>query len=134
MEQIVISNASKRLDVKNSCIDESSFVCGKLTRLYFEDVDMTGTKITNANLSDLEIENAQLGGAHFHNIGMPPQGHPFHKPGVKQRPMKFDDCNLENTKINNCNLSGVELKDCKIDGMKINGIPVEDLLKAYRKA
>ena len=134
MEQIEISDARKRLDVKNSCIDESSFVRGKLNRLHFEDVDMTGTKITDANLSDLEIENAQLGGAWFHNIGMPPEGHPFYKPGVKQRPLKFDDCNLENTEISNCNLSGVELKDCKIDGMKINGIRVEDLLKAYRSA
>ena len=27
-------------------------------------------KIINANLSDLEIEGAQLGGAYIHNIGM----------------------------------------------------------------
>jgi len=133
MEQIEINDARKQILVTNSCIDNSKFICGSLQSLYFEDINMSGTKITNANLSDLEIEGAQMGGAYIHNIGLPPEGHPFYDPNAKQRPLRFEDCNLSNSSITNCNLSSVEISDCNLSGMKINGIPVDELLKAYKK-
>jgi len=148
MERTEIINKSALLEVRESRIDDSRFTKAMLGRLRFEDVNMTGTKIINANLSDLEIEGAQLGGAYIHNIGMPPVGHPLYDPAVKQRPLRFEDCdlsrsgiencnlseskiqdcNLGGTKIQTCNLSGVELTDCNIQGMKINGVLVEELL------
>ena len=48
-----------------------------LNNSYFNDVSMQNVKIINTNLSGLEIENAQIGGAFIHNIGMPPKGHPY---------------------------------------------------------
>jgi uncharacterized protein YjbI with pentapeptide repeats len=54
------------------------------------DIAATNVKISDANLSDLEIEGAQLGGAYIHNIGMPPKGHPFYDENAKQRPLKFE--------------------------------------------
>ncbi len=105
---------------------------------------MKNTKITNANLSDLEIEGAQLGGAFIHNIGMPPKGHPLYDAAAKQRPPRFEDCylagtsitncNLSGVVINDCNLSGVVIDDCNVTGMKINGILMEDLLQVYKNA
>ncbi len=133
MEQIEINNTQKQILVTNSCVDDSKFICGSLQRLYFEDINMSGTKITNANLSDLEIEGAQLGGAYIHNVGMPPEGHPFYEANAIQKPLRFEDCNLSNSSISNCNLSGVDICDCNVSGMKINGISVDALLAAYKK-
>jgi len=143
MEKTVINDTKKILDVSNSMLNDSTFKTCMLERVSFTDVNMagtnftdvnmTGTKIIDANLSDLEIENAQLGGAWIHNIGVAPEGHPFHKPGVVQRPLKFDDCYLGKSTITNCNLTGVAITDCNLDGMTINGILVEELLKVYNK-
>jgi uncharacterized protein YjbI with pentapeptide repeats len=118
---IKISEDCKILKVTRAMIDNS----------YFEDIKATGIKITNANLSDLEIEGAQLGGAYIHNIGMPPKGHPLYNPTFKQRPLKFEDCDLNGSSITNCNLSNVTISGCNLTGMKINGILVTDLLKGY---
>jgi len=131
MERMTISNDKKQLEVKDTSLDDSRFLHSSMERIYFEDVNLTGMKMTDANLSDLEIQNAQMGGAYIHNIGMPPKGHPMHDPNATMRPVRFENCNLTGSTITNSNLSGVELKDCTLTGMKINGIPVEALLKAY---
>ena len=112
-------------------MDGSTFsnVCG--IALIWDDVNLTGTKIKNANLSDLEIKGAQLGGAHFQHIGLPSQGHAHHDANAKQRPLRFEECDLNNSVIIGCDLSGVEIKDCHLEGMKINGIEVTELLRVF---
>lgn len=129
---VQITEAVKILKVKRACIDNSDF----------EDVSATGLKIRDANLSGLEINGAQMGGAYIHSIGMPPPGHPAYKPNTAHNPLKFEDCNLQNSTITNCklsgviiedcNLSGLTIEDCNIQGMKIFGILVEDLLREYK--
>jgi len=131
-EALEIKAARKPLNVSESCIDNSKFVNVMLDGSLFNDVSFANIKIINANMSDLEIDGAQLGGAYIHNIGMPPEGHPYYKPGVKQRPLKFEDCELSGSIIINCNLTGMEISNCNLTGMKINGIAVEDLLKNYK--
>lgn len=131
-ESLEIKAARKALNVSESCIDNSTFVNVMLDRTLFDDVSFANIKITNADMSDLEIDGAQLGGAYIHNVGMPPKGHPHYKPDVKQRPLKFEDCELSGSTITNCNLAGVEITDCNLSGMKINGIAVEELLKKYK--
>jgi uncharacterized protein YjbI with pentapeptide repeats len=122
-ELVQITETKKIINVKRAMIDNSSF----------DDISAKGVKITNANLSDLEIKGAQLGGAYIHNIGMPPKGHPAYKQDARQRPLKFEDCDLNNSAIVNCNLSGVTIEDCNLSGMTINGVSVEAMLKAYKK-
>jgi uncharacterized protein YjbI with pentapeptide repeats len=122
-ELIEISQTKKTLQVKCAMIDGS----------YFNDISAKNVKIINANLSDPEIEDAQLGGAYFHNIGIPPKGHQLYDPTVKQRPVRFEDCDLTGSTITNCNLGDISIEDCNLAGMKINGILVEDLLRAYKK-
>ena len=123
MEKIEIKEAVKVIIADKAMLSNSSF----------HDVAMLNVKIVDANLSDLEIEGAQLGGAYIHNIGMPPKGHPMYNPEAKQRPLHFEDCDLNNSTIVNCNLTGVAISDCNLYGMTINGILVEDLLKSHRK-
>ena len=132
-DRLEIIETKKILEVKRASIEDSSFEILCMDRSHFRDVSAKNIKITDANLSDLEIEGAQLGGAYIHNIGMPPEGHPMYNPAAKQRPLKFENCDLNNSTITDCNLSGVVIEDCNLSGMKINGILVEDLLKQYGK-
>jgi uncharacterized protein YjbI with pentapeptide repeats len=131
-ELIEIIDSKKILDVKRTSIEDSKFAVICMDRSHFEDVSAKGVKIMDANLSDLEIEGAQLGGAYIHNIGMPPVGHPMYKPDARQKPLKFENCDLNSSTITNCNLSGVIVDNCNLSGMKINGILIEDLLKQYK--
>lgn len=131
MEPIKVQNVRTQLDVSATCAEGSKFYQVMLERCLFEDVTMAGTKIMNANLSDLEIEGAQLGGAYIHNVGMPPKGHPMYDPQAKMRPLKLEDCNLEGSEILDCNLTGVEIRNCTIKGLKINGVDIEQLLKEH---
>lgn len=132
-EVVVIKETQKVLDVKCALLNGSAFEQMMMNNASFKDVCITGLKIEDANLSDLEIKYAQLGGAYIHDIGMPPEGHPAYDPAAKQRPLKFENCDLQGSTITDCNLSGVSITDCDIAGMKINGIDVEDLLKAYQQ-
>lgn len=124
MEKIEIKEDRKIIEARNAMLNGS----------YFNDVAMTGVKIINANLSDLEIEGAQIGGAYIHNIGGPPPGHPMYDPGFRHRPVRFEDCDLNGSTITDCNLSGVTISDCNLNRMTINGILVEELFKMYNSA
>ncbi len=133
MEQVNIIDTQKLLKVSKSLIDDVKIEQSCLQRAYFDDVNMSDCKIINANLSDLEIDGAQLGGAFIHNIGLPPEGSPYHVPGATQRPIKFKDCNFTGSTITDCNLTGISITDCNLQGMTINGIEVEELLRQYKK-
>jgi uncharacterized protein YjbI with pentapeptide repeats len=162
MEQITIHKEKKQIEATEFDLEQSTFKKGSLNKSRFEnimmkditifDVNGSNMKIVNANLSDLEIEGAQMGGALIHNIGMPPKDHPAYDEGAKMRPITFDDCNLSGLNINDCNLSGgvindcnlsglqisdcnlsgAAISDCDLTGMTINGIPVQDLLASYK--
>src|SRR5580698_6349262 len=141
MEQIRVHHSTARIEATEFNLEGSEFTKGTLRNSHLKNIMLSGTviddvnasdmKIINANLSDLEIEGAQLGGAYIHNIGMPPAGHPMYNPDARQKPLKFENCDLSNSTITDCNLSNVLIDDCNISGMKINGILVEDLLKQY---
>jgi uncharacterized protein YjbI with pentapeptide repeats len=122
MDKIEIKEDCKVIDARNAMLNGS----------YFNDVAMTGVRIINANLSDLEIEGAQLGGAFIHNIGGAPEGHPVYDPNFEQRPLRFEDCDLHGSTITNCNLSGIQITDCNISGLTIDGVNIEELLKECR--
>ena len=128
-EHLDIIETRKILNVKMSNLNDSTFLQFCINNSYIEDVSATGVTIVDANLSDLEIKYAQLGGAYIHDIGMPPKGHPAYDPAAKQRPLKFENCDLNGSTISNCDLSNVNISDCNLAGMRINGILVEELLK-----
>jgi uncharacterized protein YjbI with pentapeptide repeats len=132
-EHLKLFETKKILDVSRSSIEDSKFVMICMDRSHFRDVSAQQVKIMDANLSDLEIDGAQLGGAYIHNTGMPPKGHPMYNPDARQRPLKFENCDLSGSTITDCNLGGLSIDDCNLSGMKINGILVDDLLKNYKK-
>lgn len=131
-EQLDLIETTKILNVKRSVLNGSRFETFCLDDSSMTDVSAKKVKITDANLSDIEIQYAQLGGAYIHDIGLPPEGHPAYDPAAKHRPLKFENCDLNSSFITDCNLSGVAISDCNLKGMTINGILVEDLLKLYK--
>ncbi|WP_409340837.1 pentapeptide repeat-containing protein [Paenibacillus sp. MBLB4367] len=132
-ERLEIANVWKVIDAKHACFDHSTFVATGAENLLFEDVSLAKTKITNANLSRLEIDGAQLGGAYIHNIGIPKEGDFHYHPETAELPVRFENCELRGSQLLQCDLSDVEISNCELKGMKINGILVEDLLREYKK-
>jgi uncharacterized protein YjbI with pentapeptide repeats len=111
-----------------------SFENANLSQIRFQNVNLSGGRIQDANLSDLKIQGAQLGGALFRHIGLPPPGAPAHEPGAKQRPLRFEECDLQGSTVKASDLSGVAISGCTMRGMTIDGVSVEKMLAAYRKS
>ncbi|MDQ1913828.1 pentapeptide repeat-containing protein [Paenibacillus sp. GD4] len=143
-QKVVVRNSSLTgAEFENCRAEEVSFrnvslpnfrvACADLSGAHFKDVNMSRTFITDANLSDLEIDGAQLGGAYIHNIGLPPKGHPAYREDQgRQRPLRFEMCELTGSTISLSDLSGVRIEGCNIEGLTIDGIDVSALLKRYR--
>ena len=126
-------DTGQKLQVSESVLSGSRFQNVRMDGLVMENVDLHGARIHDANLSDLEIGDAQLGGALFRHIGLPPPGTPNHVPGAKQRPLRFEECDLSGSVIKSSDLTGVAISGCKLKGMTIDGIPVEEMLRLYRE-
>ncbi len=102
---------------------------------HFNNICFIGAKITDANMSDFEIDGAQLGGAYIHHIGMPPEDHPLYRPDQpEQRPVRFEDCNFKGSTVTNCDLRNVQLNGCNIEGLTIDGIDILDLVNKHKQA
>jgi uncharacterized protein YjbI with pentapeptide repeats len=130
MEALKLNQVNQRIEANEAMLEDSTFTMVCLNRLQLNDVSAVDVRITNANLTNLEIEGAQLGGAFFHNIGMPPKGHPHYDENAQQQPLQFENCDLNGTTISNCDLSNVSISNCNTKGMFINGILVDDLFKS----
>src|ERR1700760_3783044 len=122
MEKVQITDTSTQLEVRMAALMNSTFTTACLDGSTFWDVSLQKMKISNANISDLEIEGAQLGGAFIHNIGMPPKGHPMYDPNAKMRPVRFEHCELAASSFRDCDLSGVAFTNCNFKGATIDGI------------
>ncbi|RFZ94099.1 hypothetical protein D0C36_00640 [Mucilaginibacter conchicola] len=132
MDCIEISNSTKQLLITKAVIEKGEINTACINGLRMRDVAAINIVIEDANLSDLEIKYAQLGGAYIHDIGLPPAGHPYYDPNAEQRPLRFENCDLHGSTITNCDLSMINIIDCNTTGLTINGISVDDLLKAYK--
>lgn len=99
-----------------------------LSKSEFDDINLSGTTFFDINFSDVKFSAAQFGGVQFKHIGLPPGS------TEKQRPISFEECDLNSSVFEKCDLRGVEIRACQVEGMKIDGIPVQDLLEAYRRS
>lgn len=139
MEQIVEiidkREPEQKLIVKNSNISGSEFIDCKaenvtfhdislphvkvtyadLRHCFFNDMNMIDGKISDANLTNLEIDGANISGIAIRNAGA-------------EQPITLQNLNIPNSTFVDCNLTNVDLKNCKIVGLKINGVLIEELL------
>jgi len=81
----------------------------RIPKSQFRNVDMSETIFDGVNLSSCTFKNVNLGKCSFHDIS------------------------FGNTVITGSCFEGCEIPHGNIGGLKIAGIPVDDLLKAYKK-
>jgi uncharacterized protein YjbI with pentapeptide repeats len=95
----------------------------------FDDVNLSGASFHNINFSEIKVSAAQMGGATFKHIGLPPD-----KDGRqgRQRPVTFEEATLSDSTFRKVDLSNVRIIDCNIAGMTIDGVLVSDLLRQLR--
>lgn len=110
-----------------------------MSKMAINDVNLSDSKISNANLSGVGIQYANfsnavidhvhLFGTEFHNIVFPVEGDGNYDPDGQYKPIRFLNSDLTKGQFKNCNLSNVEITNCDITGLKINGILIEELIK-----
>jgi len=127
MGEIKSAIKSGRYLAENANIAKSQFHNVNLSKADFNDVSLAGAKFHNINLSDIKVTAVQMGGASFRHVGLPD------KSSGRQKPLKFAECDLNGSTFKKCNLSKVKIMDCNCSGLKINGVAVDELLKAYKK-
>ena len=112
------------------CLGDAEFDNVSLVRATFENVNMSGTRMHDINLSDLDLSAANLGGAKFKHIGPPPD-----KDGKqeRQRPVTFEEMMLCDSTFRKVDMSNVRITECNTAGMTIDGIPVADMMTAYKQ-
>jgi uncharacterized protein YjbI with pentapeptide repeats len=125
-----LHNVHEALSAHDVDMSKSSFTNASLAASRFDDVSLAGATFTNANLSGMVLDDVNLTGASISK--------------AKLAGMVLDDVNLTGTSISNANLSGTVLDDvnltgalisnANVTGMRINGILVDDLMRAYRGA
>ena len=117
--------ASSHLEDVN--MDGTTFNNVCLSNARFENINLSKSRVHDINFSDVEFTAAQIGGTVFRHIGLPPGSN------QRQRPVTFEEMTLNDSVFRRVDLSNVQINECNLDGMRIDGIPVTDLLEAYRK-
>ncbi len=95
----------------------------------FDDVNLSGASFHNVNMSDIRVSAAQIGGASLGCIGTPPD---VDGRQARQRAVTFENVMLCDSLFRHVDLSGSRIEECNLTGMTIDGIPVSDLLAAWK--
>ncbi|NGZ76679.1 GNAT family N-acetyltransferase [Saccharibacillus alkalitolerans] len=109
-----------RADFRHCDLSEADFMGGDLSRSAYSHLNMAQASFNNCNLRELRLANANLRGSRIGDSSMDGS--------------EILHVSLTGTSIRNCDLSNVRLADCRYAGMTIDGIPVDDLLTAYRRS
>jgi len=89
-------------------------------RLDVNDTDLSGSRFNDANLSVTWFNQINFSGAKFNDSNM--------------TGWYVNDVNLSGSQFQNINLSGVTFSNCRISGAMLDGIPLEEIVEAYRKS
>jgi uncharacterized protein YjbI with pentapeptide repeats len=119
-----------RMSVKHDNIAGSEFENLNMAGSRFTDINLSGSRFHDIDFSDVSFTAAQIGGTTFKHIGLPPD--PNGKQG-RQRPVTFEDGMLCDSVFRRMDMTNVEITDCDVTGMTIDGIPVANLLKEWKK-
>jgi len=118
---------------------------GKTPESRFDNLDMHGTVFHNLNLSGSSFEDINLSGARFFNINLRNAQIGAIDFGGSvlscmntgedrpKLPVSFKDIELDGCTFTECAFTNVKLENCGLEGMRIDGIPVAEMLAAYRE-
>lgn len=106
--------------VNNSRWGNASFEKMFMMECRFDDVNLNNSLFHNLAMLSCDFDKVTLNESSIANSAM--------------LSCSFTNSNISNSKFVQTDLSGVEIGgDCVIDGMTIDGIPVEELLRAYKE-
>ena len=97
---------------------ETIQVTGTRTLVLAEEADLSGSSFTDVNLSGSTFKNVNFAGAEFEDVNLS---------GWSVR-----NANFSRLEITNADLRGTMIVDSLTQGMTIDGIPVAELMAAYR--
>ncbi|MBD9647727.1 pentapeptide repeat-containing protein [Ensifer sp. PDNC004] len=89
-------------------------------RLDVNDTDLAGSRFNDANLSATSFNQINFSGAKFNDSNM--------------TGWYVNDVNLSGAQFQNINLSGAAFSNCRIAGVTLDGVPLEEIVEAYRKS
>ena len=98
--------------------DETIEVHGTKRWVKAEDADLSGSTFTDVNLYRATFKNVNFAGAQFEDVNLS---------GWKVR-----NANIAGIDIHRADLRGASITDCLVVGMTIDGVPVTELMAAYR--
>jgi uncharacterized protein YjbI with pentapeptide repeats len=89
-------------------------------RLDVNDTDLSGSRFNDANLTGTWFNQINFSGAKFNDSNM--------------TGWYVNDVNLSGSQFQNINLSGVTFSNCRMPGAMLDGVPLEEIVAAYRKS
>ena len=114
---------------EEAVIEDSKFINVGMGRVLFDNVDLSHATLNNVNMGHMTIQYVQIGGTTFRHVGLPPD----QRATETQDPLTFEDCDFNGSTYSACNLSGIKLDNCNLEGATIDGVPISELLAAYKK-
>ena len=117
---------SEKFAIENKDITGSEFRHLNMSGAVFEDVDLSEAKFFNINLRGAQIGAVDFGGSSFScmNTG---EDRP-------RRPVIFNSIELDDCTIQNSFFRNTKIVNCELTGMTIDGVPITDMVEAYKKA
>ena len=89
-------------------------------RLQVSKSDLSGSELDDVNLSGCNIHNVNLSGASLDDVNM--------------SGWRVNNVNLSGLRLTNANLAGASISASRYSGMTIDGIPVSEMIAAYKAA
>lgn len=101
----------------------------------FAALNMSGTTFKGVDLSDAVFENINLRGARFSAIDFGGARFSCMNTGEDRprEPVVFENVELHDCTFNAGSFRGVKIIGAELEGMTIDGMPVEAMIKAYKK-
>ena len=121
-----LENAKESITVINADISGSNFDNVRATDFTMNNINLAGMNISDANMTEVNIDGAQWGGGRFRYIGYGNKSQP--EVEFNKEPVQFTCCNLEQGLFSECNFTNVKLDNCNISGLVINGVDIEAII------
>lgn len=113
------------LEVNAKDLSGSRFKEADMSATVFSDINLEKATFVNINLRGASFSAVDFGGAKFECVNTGED-----RP---QEPVTFEGVEFDDSAFRNCVFSGVKLIDCELKGMTIDGIPVVEMIMAYKR-
>ncbi len=108
----------------------ASFCGVNMTSAAFDGALMTRAQMNNCDLVYSVLTDIKMAGAKLYDVDLDESN----LSGVNMVGAEIRCTNLYGSKLSNCCLSDAALENCDIGGMTIDGISVEEAIRAYKEA